>query len=214
MSNIEKINKLIKEYKKWKKIGDEHFIYYKQQNLDKALVEAKTVEETKLLLDAGANPNKRVFETNEAFTHAKSIEQMQALVDAGAEITDRDFVDCLWHDHSNIWREKCHFLLSQRADKDQPIPTWNSMFNYVNNPINVNPGVWYSSDLEKRWKRLETVDGRREDKLERAKIRVKSHIEQNKAMTGDIKEGIAKTQESGYKHISRTPSLNKGGREE
>lgn len=47
-----------------------------------------------------------------------------------------------------------------------------------------------------------------------AKNRVRKNLELNKAMTADIKEGMVKTKESGYKHISRTPSLNKGGREE
>ena len=56
-----------------------------------------------------------------------------------------------------------------------------------------------------------------QEKLERAKIKVKGHIEQNKAMTADIKEGMAKTKKSGYRHISRTSAPNtspKGGREE
>ena len=50
-----------------------------------------------------------------------------------------------------------------------------------------------------------------------AKNRVRQNLEQNKAMTADIKEGMAKTKESGYKHISRTSAPNtspKGGREE
>ena len=47
-----------------------------------------------------------------------------------------------------------------------------------------------------------------------AKKRVRQNIKQNQAMTNDIKSGIAKTKESGYKHISRPPSLNKGGRED
>ena len=47
-----------------------------------------------------------------------------------------------------------------------------------------------------------------------SKNRVRQSIEQNKAMTADIKEGMAKTKESGYKHISRTPAPKKGGRED
>ena len=47
-----------------------------------------------------------------------------------------------------------------------------------------------------------------------AKIRMMKHLALKKGLTADIKEGMAKTKESGYKHISRTPSLNKGGREE
>ena len=47
-----------------------------------------------------------------------------------------------------------------------------------------------------------------------SKNRVRQNLEKNKSMTADIKEGMTKTKESGYKHISRTPSLNKGGREE
>ena len=50
-----------------------------------------------------------------------------------------------------------------------------------------------------------------------AKNRVRQNLEQNKAMTADIKEGMAKTKESGYKHISRTSAPNtskRGGREE
>lgn len=37
------------------------------------------------------------------------------------------------------------------------------------------------------------------------KNRVHQSLEQNKKLTPEIKEGIAKTEESGYKHISRTP---------
>ena len=43
-----------------------------------------------------------------------------------------------------------------------------------------------------------------------AKNRVKQSLEKNKEITPEIKDGIAKTKESGYKHISRTPAANKG----
>ena len=35
--------------------------------------------------------------------------------------------------------------------------------------------------------------------------RVRNNIDNNKKITDGIKSGIAKTEESGYKHISRTP---------
>lgn len=47
-----------------------------------------------------------------------------------------------------------------------------------------------------------------------AKERLIKHIAETKAMTADIEEGMTKTKESGYKHISRTPTPNKGGRED
>ena len=42
---------------------------------------------------------------------------------------------------------------------------------------------------------------------------IRNRLAKSKEMTSDIRDGMAKTKESGYKHISRTPSLNKGGRE-
>lgn len=175
MRDIEEIKKLIEEHKKYQAEGNEHFLYYTQGDLDKALVNAKSIEETKLLLSGGANPNKRnILGENEAFTHAQSIEQMQALVDAGAEITKEDFVNCMWNNRGGDWKEKCHFLLSHQVDKDQPIPTWNSMFDYVNNPINVNPDVWYARDLESRWKKLATIEGRERDKMRRQGEQIKN----------------------------------------
>jgi hypothetical protein len=47
-----------------------------------------------------------------------------------------------------------------------------------------------------------------------AKNRVRQSLEKSKTMTADIKEGMVKTKESGYKHISRTPTPKKGGRED
>ncbi len=83
---------------------------------------------------------------------------------------------------------------------------------FFKNEISILPD--YKTKNEKAQKDFENGRKFEGTRLERAKARVKSHIEQNKAMTADIKEGMAKTKESGYKHISRTPSLNKGGREE
>lgn len=175
MSDIEKIKKLIEEHKKYQAEGNEHFLYYTQGDLDKALVNAESIEETKLLLSGGANPNKRnTLGENKAFTHAQSIEQMQALVDAGAEITNSDFRDCMWYNRGGEWKEKCHFLLSHQVDNNKDIPTWNSMFDYVGNPINVNPDVWYAGDLESRWKELATMEGRERDKMRRQGEQIKN----------------------------------------
>lgn len=43
---------------------------------------------------------------------------------------------------------------------------------------------------------------------------IRNRLAKNKELTSEIRDGMAKTKESGYKHISRTPSLNKGGRED
>ena len=43
---------------------------------------------------------------------------------------------------------------------------------------------------------------------------IRNRLAKNKELTSEIRDGMAKTEESGYKHISRTPSLNKGGRED
>ena len=48
--------------------------------------------------------------------------------------------------------------------------------------------------------------------LEEAKKRVKDRLDMSQSMTADIKDGIAKTKESGYRHISHSPNLNKSGR--
>ena len=83
---------------------------------------------------------------------------------------------------------------------------------FFKNELSILPN--YQTKNEKAQEKFENGIKLEENNLERAKARVKSHLEKNKAMTADIKEGMAKTKESGYKHISRTPSLNKEGREE
>ncbi len=50
--------------------------------------------------------------------------------------------------------------------------------------------------------------------INKKKDEIRKRITENEKMTSDIREGMAKTKESGYKHISRTPSLNKGVRED
>lgn len=83
---------------------------------------------------------------------------------------------------------------------------------FFKNEISILPDYkTKNEEAQKDFKNGRKFEGIR---LARAKARVISHIELNNVMGGDIKKGIAETQKSGYKHISRTPSLNKGGREE
>ncbi len=151
---------------------------------------ARTAEQTKLLLEAGAKVDLREalrIGGRTALFFARTAEQTKLLLDAGAYVNalDRDGETALFAAKT---AEQAKLLIDAGIKVMQKNWKGKTAFDCVDNPEVKNV---IKIAMLKKGKKI--------------KIAVlKKDLDANKAMTADIRSGVANTQKSGYKHITET----------
>ncbi|MBR1601483.1 MAG: ankyrin repeat domain-containing protein [Alphaproteobacteria bacterium] len=189
-----------------------------------ALSEAKTAEQTKLLLDAGASVNMVCAERYGARTalfFAKTAEQTKLLLDAGANVNAKEGKHWGWTGATALFyaddAKQTQVLLDAGADVNIIDKQGQTALFFAKTKEQAKLLLDAGINVNQRDKEGKTAADYVEDSDVRNMIKIavlRKDLAASKVLTDDIRSGMAKTKVSGYKHISRTPTPNKGGRED